>query len=103
LTNWATGKTAAFDISVTSSLNTHTLMEAGVSQDQLPQPLKDRASDAKYGELDWLCVPLVAETYGAWGNEAIEPFSQLASRLATLTCRPKSADMQMSMAGSTSI
>ena len=65
-------------------------MEAGVSQNQLPQPLKDRASDAKCGELDWLCVPLVAETYGAWGNEAVEAFSQLASRLATLTCRPKS-------------
>ena len=31
LTNWATGKTAALDISVTSPLNTHTLMEAGVS------------------------------------------------------------------------
>ena len=29
--------------------------------------------------------------YGAWGNEAVEAFSQLASRLATLTCRPKSA------------
>eukprot|EP00731_Ephydatia_muelleri_P027927 Em0019g800a len=31
LTNWTTGKTAAFDISVTSPLNTQTLMEAGVS------------------------------------------------------------------------
>ena len=31
LTNCTTGRTAAFDISVTSSLNTHTLMEAGVS------------------------------------------------------------------------
>ena len=33
----------------------------------------------------------VAETYGAWGNEAIEAFSHLASQLATLTCRPKLA------------
>ena len=39
----------------------------------------------------WLCVPLVADTCVAWGNEAIEAFSQLASRLATLTCMPKSA------------
>eukprot|EP00731_Ephydatia_muelleri_P021004 Em0013g731a len=38
----------------------------------------------------WLCVPLVADTCVAWGNEAIEAFSQLASRLATLTCMPKS-------------
>ena len=52
---------------------------------------KHRASDAKCGELGWLCASLAAETYGAWGNEAVEAFSQLASRLATLTCRPKSA------------
>ena len=31
LTNWTTGKTAFFDISVTSPLNTNTLMEARVS------------------------------------------------------------------------
>ena len=43
----------------------------------------------KCKELSWLCVPRVAETYGAWGNKAIEALSQLASRLATLTSRPK--------------
>ena len=52
---------------------------------------KHRANEAKCGEHGWLCVPLVAETYGAWGNEAIEAFSHLASWLATLTCRPKLA------------
>ena len=94
LTNWTTGKTAAFDISVTSPLNTHTLMEAGVSARSSAltnEGRKHRANDAKCKELGWLCVPLVAETYGAWGNEAVDTFSQLASRLATLTCRPKSA------------
>ena len=94
LTNWTTGKTAAFDISVTSPLNTHTLMEAGVSAGSAAlatEGRKHRVNDAKCGELGWLCVPLVAEIYGAWGNEAVEAFSQLASRLATLTCRPKSA------------
>ena len=93
LTNWATGKTAAFDISVTSPLLTHTLMEAGVSAGSAAlatEGRKHKANDPKCKELGWLCVPLVAETYGAWGNEAIEAFSQLASRLATLTCRPKS-------------
>ena len=91
LTNWTTGKTAAFDI---SPLNTHTLMEAGVSAGSAAlasEGRKHRANDAKCKELGWLCVPLVADTYGAWGNEAVEAFSQLASRLATLTCRPKSA------------
>ncbi|KAL5506359.1 hypothetical protein EMCRGX_G007981 [Ephydatia muelleri] len=94
LTNWTTGKTAAFDISVTSPLNTHTLMEAGVSAGSAAlasEGRKHRANDAKCKELGWLCVPLIADTYGAWGNEAVEAFSQLASRLATLTCRPKSA------------
>ena len=85
--NWTTGKTAAFDISVTSPLNTHTLMEAGVSAGSAAlatEGRKHRINDAKCKELGWLCVPLVAETYGAWGNEAVEAFSQLASRLATL-------------------
>ena len=94
LTNWTTGKTAAFDISVTSSLNTHILMEAGESAGSAAlatEGRKHRANDAKCKELGWLCVPLVAETYVAWGNEAVEAFSQLASRFATRTCRPKLA------------
>eukprot|EP00731_Ephydatia_muelleri_P025227 Em0017g310a len=94
LTNWATGKTAAFDISVTSPLNTLTLLEAGVaagSAAQATETRKHMANDAKCNELGWLCVPLVAETYGAWGKEAMEAFSQLASRLATHTCKLKSA------------
>ena len=33
------------------------------------------------------CVPLVAETYGAGGNVAIEVFSQLASRIAASDLR----------------
>ena len=68
LTNWTTGKTAAFDISVTSLLNTHTLMEAGVSAGSAAlatEGRKHRANDAKCKELGWLCVPLVAETYDA--------------------------------------
>ena len=30
------------------------------------------------------------ETYGAWGKEALEAFSMLASRLASSSSRPKS-------------
>ena len=36
------------------------------------------------------CIPLVVETYGAWGKEALEAFSMLASCLATSSSRPKS-------------
>eukprot|EP00731_Ephydatia_muelleri_P021751 Em0014g342a len=64
---------------------------------------KHRANDAKCGELGWLCVPLVAETYGAWGNEAIEVFSQLASGVLLLHAGPIRLHFQKSMAGSTSI
>ena len=94
LINWTTGKTAAFDISVTSPLNTHTLMEAGVSAGSAAlatEGRKHRANDAKCKELGWFCVLLAAETYGAWVNETVEAFSQMTSRLATLTCRPKLA------------
>ena len=65
LINWATGKTAAFDISVTSQLNTHTLMEVGVSAGYAAlatEGRKHRVNDAKCGEHGWLCIPLVAET-----------------------------------------
>ena len=34
------------------------------------------------GDLGWVCVPLVTETYGAWGPEAMACFSQLTSRLS---------------------
>ena len=82
LTNWATCKTAAFDISVTSPLNTLTLLEAGVSAGSAAQATETRkhmANDAKCNELGWLCVPLVVETYRAWEKEGMDAFSQLAS------------------------
>ena len=40
--------------------------------------------------LGWFCVPLVTETYGAWGPEAKACFSQLASRLSIRFQNPKS-------------
>ena len=45
----------------------------------------------KCSELGWLCIPLVVESYGAWGKEAMESFSSLASRLAITSSRSKSA------------
>ena len=37
---------------------------------------------AKCKQLGWRCIPLVVETYGAWGSETIEVFSTVATRLA---------------------
>ena len=42
----------------------------------------------KCSKLGWLCIPIVVESYGAWGKES---FSSLASRLAITSSRPKSA------------
>eukprot|EP00731_Ephydatia_muelleri_P001946 Em0001g1946a len=51
---------------------------------------KHSANDAKCSELGWTCIPLVAESYGAWGSEAVQAISRLASCLATRTNSPKS-------------
>ena len=94
ISNWTPGKTAACDISVTSPLNSNIMSEAGVTAGAAAQTTelrKHEANDVKCGELGRLCIPLVVESYGAWGKEAMESFSSLASRLAITSSRPKSA------------
>ena len=49
--------------------------------------IKHSSNDTKCKELYWVCVPLVVESYGAWGKEALESISQLASRLATCSSK----------------
>ena len=66
--NWSRGRPAAFDICVTSPLNTLTLSELGVcagAAAQAGEVRKYSANDDKCGDLGWFCVPLVTETYGA--------------------------------------
>ena len=86
--NWVQGKPAAFDLSVTSPLNPTIISEASVTAGvaaKATEERKHRSNDAKCSELAWVCVPLVVESYGAWGKEALESISQLGSRLATST------------------
>ena len=93
LSNWFLGKPAALDVSITSPLNPLTLLEAGVlakSAAQVTEARKYQANDPKCSELGWVCVPMVAESYGAWGDEASSIISSIASRLATSTCKSKS-------------
>ena len=90
--NWLCGKPAAFDLSVTSSLNPFLLSEAGLTAGSAAvaaELRKHSANDAKCSELGWTCVPLVMESYGAWGRKAVQAFSRLASHLATRTNTPK--------------
>ena len=91
--NWVLGKPAAFDLSVTSPLNPTTLLEVSVTTGVAALTTELRmhySNDTKCNELDWVCVPLVVESYGAWGKEALESISQLASRLATCSSKAKS-------------
>ena len=91
--NWSLGKPAAFDFCVTSPLNSLILSEAGVSSGvaaQASEIRKHNSNDATCVELGWVCIPLVVETYGAWGQEAVKTFAQLASRLAIACSKPKS-------------
>ena len=90
---WVLGKPAAFDLSVTSTLNAQIFQEASVTAGSAAlaaQIRKHRVNDERCRELGWACIPLVVETYGCWGTEAIQALSRLATRLSTRQGRPKS-------------
>ena len=87
VTNWDNGISAAFDVTVTSPLNSSTIMEAGMymysgAAARAAELRKHTQNDSKCAELSWKCIPLAVECYGAWGPEALKAFSQVATRLA---------------------
>ena len=91
--NWVLGKPVAFDLSVTSTLKTQVFQEGSVtagSAASAAQILKHGLNDERCRELGWVCIPLVVETYGCWGTEAIQALSRLATHLSTRQSRPKS-------------
>ena len=77
--DWEQGKPATFDISVT---------RAGAAS-EAAELRKHAANDAKSGELGWVSIPLVVESYGAWGWETQQCFFRLAFCLAVHGCVPK--------------
>ena len=84
--NWVLGKRAAFDLSVTSMLNAQIFQEACVTAGSAAltvQIRKHRVNDERCRDLGWACIPLVVETYGCWGTEAIQALSRLATHLST--------------------
>ena len=94
LPNWALGKPAAFDVSVTSPLNPKIVSVAGLSAGAAALSTEEHKhieNDPKCNALGWSCIPLVAESYGAWGKEAIDSFKKLASHLAVTSGKTKSA------------
>ena len=91
--NWVLGKPEAFDLSVTSMLNTQVFQEASVTAGSAAvaaQIHKHGLNDERCRELGWVCIPLVVETYECWSIEAIQALSRLATRLSTRQGRPKS-------------
>ena len=81
-----------FAIIIIIITNSNVLLEAGLAAGQAARATEQRKhddNDAKCKELGWICVPMVVEAYGAWGTEAMESFSLLASRLATSSNRAK--------------
>ena len=93
LSNWDGNASAAFDIFVTSPLNSSTVVEAGMTSSvavRAEEQRKHSENDGRCKELGWRCIPLVVETYSAWGAEAMQIFSFVASRLAVRTNSSKS-------------
>ena len=70
------------------------MLEAGLTAGTAARATELRkleANDGKCRELGWVCVPMVLEAYGAWGAEAMESLSCLASCLATSSNKAKVA------------
>ena len=72
--SWSTSdKPAAIDVSITSPLKSSILSEAGVVAGAAARQTEERKhsnNDSICSELGWKCVPLVVETFGAWGKTA---------------------------------
>ena len=57
-------------------------MTAGAAAKRVEER-KLKANGGKCSDLGLVCVPIVLESYGAWGMEAVDFFSKLASHIAT--------------------
>ena len=93
VTSWGIKGSAAFDVTVTSQLNSSIVSEAGVTVGvaaRMAEMRKHEENDTKCTELGWIFVLLAVESYGAWGVEACNAFSNLARREGIMTNTPKS-------------
>ena len=85
--HWDLGKPAALDLTVTSTLNSSTLLEVSVTGGSAAlagKVRKHNSNDAKCLELGWSCIPIAVETYGCWVQKPCRPISP-TTRLATST------------------
>ena len=80
--DWAQGKPAACDITVTPPLTPAILAEASRRVGAAAEAAENRKHTANDPKCAEICVPLAVETYCNWGEEARRTFTLLATRLA---------------------
>ena len=92
LPNWVCSKPAALDFTVVSPLVSTLIIEASTTAGSAALSAEGRKhanNDQKCTELNWVCVPMAVEVYGAWGEEAQHTSSRLATRLSVKSTVPK--------------
>ena len=78
-TNWDNGISAAFNVTVTSPLNSSVITVWKWACTQMIKFRKHSQNDVKCAELSWKCIPPAVERYGAWASEASHSFSHCNS------------------------
>ena len=90
--HWNHGRPVALDISAVSPLNPSTLAEAGAMVAavlEATESRKHQANDEKCLALGWVSIPLLVDSYGAWGNEASSFLAQIIASFAIHKSLPK--------------
>ena len=75
LPNWVCSKLATLDFTVVSALGSTHIVEAGTTAGSAALEKEHANNDQKCTELNWVCVPMAVEVYGAWGEKAQRMFS----------------------------
>ena len=84
--SWSLGHPAAFDLTFVSPHIQENIRDAGnIDVVERAAENKHLQNDPKCVELGWTCIPLAADTYGQWCEEAHTSFSVIASNLAVST------------------
>ena len=87
---WSLSCSAAFDLKVINPLNSNILLGASITSGytaELGEKDKNSKNDIPCTERGCVCVPLVMEVFGGWGNETQEALSRVVKKLTIKTSR----------------
>ena len=90
---WRNGRPSAFDVTVTSSLQSSTINAAGIRTGAALTVAEDRKISKHFDscrEVGVDFVPLAVEVLGGWSQAAVDHLVQLASRAADRRGKPRS-------------